>query len=291
MRKMPYCPNCNIQVPGNTCTNCGRPLVAPPPTQQGAPGQTAQPMPPPPSPPPQYQQPVPSQASPTQTATMPQQTAPQQPQAQPQYAPYTQPGAQAPPTPPKKSKKGAIIAIVTVVVILLIASFAYLLFFKPEEDDKEIVRPGATITAKQLGEDWHPFSGTFGGLDDGDTIIIRDKIKEIEHVGIGSSIYGDVNWTLITFDSTGMTLEGFYSGDYPSTDLFGLMIFSGNLTSDYQPGDQVDVDLTIVDYTIVEDQIAELPEWYVDIMEAYQGNIAFEDIEFPDSSTISHTGE
>lgn len=215
---------------------------------------------------------------------------PGQPAQTPTSQPYTQPAAM-PPTAPKKSKKGLVIAVVLVVVILIVATLAYLFVFMPSDEEEEgEVKPGAAVTAKELFDDWNLQTGRFKGLDDGDTIIIRDIINEIEHLGAGGSGYGDVNWTIITFESTGTTLEDFLSGYIDPVDILGIMIFSGNLTGDYQEGDKVDVQLKIVDYTI-EGQTAELPEWYVDIMDAYAGTIDFEDIEFPDSSAISHTSE
>jgi hypothetical protein len=192
--------------------------------------------------------------------------------------------------PPKKSKKGVVIGVVLVVVILIVAALAYLFVLAPGEEEEEgFVKPGAAVTAQELSEDWNPQSGKFKGLNDGDTIIIRDEISEIEHIGFGESYYGDINWTLMTFESTGMTVDKFYSGDFSDpSDLFGIIIFDGDLTTDFEEGDKVDVELTIVDYDI-EGRTAEIPEWYVGIMDASLGYIDFEDIDFQGSSTISHT--
>ncbi len=171
---------------------------------------------------------------------------------------------------------------------MVIALLAYFFLYEPEKENE--VQPDAVLTAKELSEDWSLINGTFEGLNAGDTVVIRDSIKEIEHFGANTTAYGNVSLTIITFMSTEVTIEGFMEGEVPITDIFGFMMFSGNLTKDYQPGDKVDVELTIANY-VIEEKTIELPEWYVDILEATQGIMEYEDIEYPDSSKILHTKE
>ncbi|UCE36476.1 MAG: hypothetical protein JSW00_13265 [Thermoplasmata archaeon] len=212
-----------------------------------------------------------------------------------------------PPPPTQTPGVFLVIAVVAVAAILLFGVLAYILAFSSsgggdgnergmdidgggidngEVDDE--VRPGAHVTAEQLFDDWDLEDGTFESLDDGDTITIRDTIYEMEYISGGGTQYGNVHWTIITFESTETALDDFYEGTIEPSDIFGLMIFGVDITDDFEVGDKVDVEITIVDYRI-EGMTAELPEWYVGIMDAYQGEVEYEDIEFPNKSVISHT--
>ena len=298
------CPHCtrpfSVQPTGQAqtvaCPSCrGQVTIGPQQPQQLQQPQYQQPVTAPVTPP---QQPRPQPQPQQQYQPQPQQQYQQQPQQQYQQQPQQQyqqqpqqqyqPTAQAPSTPPTKSKTPMIIAVVCVVAVVIIALLAYIFVLAPGGEEDGYIKPGSTVTAEELADDWNPVSGQFKGLDDGDTITIRDEISGIEHIGGGSSYYGNVNWTIITFESTGMTLSKFWTGAISeASDIFGLIIFSGNLTSDFEVGDLVDVELTIVDYEL-GGQTAELPDWYVDMMDASMGYIDFEDIQFQDSSTISH---
>jgi hypothetical protein len=183
------------------------------------------------------------------------------------------------------------------VIIIIVAIAAIFLVLTPGEKDSNgengnnggdggsVVYPGADVTAKELWDDWDTFSGDFEGLDARDYITIQDRIKEIEHI---EYIYSyNVNWTIITFQSTDITLRAFYDGDVADKELWGMIIFKGDLSYDYSVGDLVNVEIYISDYEM-SGQVAELPEWYIGIMDAYAGDIEYQDINFPGPNKISH---
>jgi hypothetical protein len=180
---------------------------------------------------------------------------------------------------------GAIVIIV--VLILAIAAAAILVFPTGGDDDDDDDQKGSVVTAEEFCEDWSTISGTFRSWDDGDEVIIRDEIYDIDYVS-SSTKWGDVSWTIITFESTGYYVDDFYDSDVPTDALFGMIIFSGDLTGEYRVGDKVDVEIIIVEYEI-EGDTAEIPDWYVGIMEAYMGNIEYPEIDFPNIYRISHT--
>jgi hypothetical protein len=156
-----------------------------------------------------------------------------------------------------------------------------------EEDDDDNSKKGSVVTAKEFCDDWSTYSGNFRSYDDGDEVVIRDEISDILYVS-DSPQYGEVSWTIITFDSTSYYIDEFLNGDIPTEELWGMTIFSGDLTGDYRVGDMVDVEIVVVDYEI-EGDLTEIPDWYVGIMDAYKGTIEYSEINFPSSYKISHS--
>jgi hypothetical protein len=177
-------------------------------------------------------------------------------------------------------------AIVMAIVLVLSIAAAVILLSPPEDDDDN-GKLGSTVTAEELCDDWSLFRGTFRSWDDGDKVTIRDKISDIDYISSNLQ-YGDVNWTIITFESTSITVDDFYNKDIPEGELWGMMIFDGDLTDEYDIGDSVEVEITITEYE-VEGDTAEIPVWYVEIMEASKGNIDYTEINFPGSNRIKHT--
>ena len=175
---------------------------------------------------------------------------------------------------------------IVVIVILLVTIAAAVLIYTPTDDDNGDDTLGSTVTAKEMCEDWSQYRGVFHSWDDGDKVTIRDEISDIDYVP-GSSSYGKVNWTIITFDSTSMDVDNFYEADIPEDELWGMMIFKGDLTDEYGIGDEVEVEVIIVDYDY-EGDVYEIPDWYVGIMDVYQDKIDFSEINFPGASRISH---
>ena len=202
-----------------------------------------------------------------------------------------------PPPPPPQKKKGlgaligGVVAVVVIIVIL-----AALFLFVPREDGGEgnggggdgVVSPGATVSTKQFWDEWNTYSGDFNGLSSGDSITIRDTIKEIEHI---DTIYDyDIDWTLVTFESTDVTLNSFYYGDISTKEMWGMMIFDGDLTYDYGVGDLVDVTVYITEVDM-DGRMGEIPDWFYGIAEASAGDVEYHDIDFPGISRISHVTE
>lgn len=175
---------------------------------------------------------------------------------------------------------------IVVAVVLMLSIVAAVILLSPPEDDDDNGKLGSTVTAEELCDDWSTFRGTFRSWDDGDKVTIRDEISDIDYI-TSSQEYGDVSWTIITFESTSITVDDFYDEDIPEGELWGMMIFDGDLTDEYDIGDSVEVEILIADYEF-EGDTAEIPVWYVEIMEAYQGNIDYTEINFPSSNRIKH---
>jgi hypothetical protein len=174
-----------------------------------------------------------------------------------------------------------------VIVIVLILSIATAAILLTPEEDNDNSQKGSVVTAKEFCDDWSTFRGTFRSWDDGDEVIIRDRISDIDYITFKPE-YGDVSWTILTFESTSLTVDDFYDGNIPAEELWGFIIFSGDLTKEYRVGDKVDVEIYIVDYDIDGDT-TEIPDWYVGIMDGSKGLVDFTDIDFPSIYRISHT--
>ena len=265
--KCPYCYAENFDNAAQ-CNYCHRPIFG------GAP-----------APQPQYTSPAQVQQSQYQ---QPQYYSPQPVYQQP--TPIQPAHQQAPspqPEPPKKRSKAKVfIAIVIVVVLILSIAAAVILFIPEDDEDNDNDKLGSTVTAKEMCDDWSTLRGRFSSWDDGDKVIIRDRISDIEYITSGSE-YGDVSWTILTFESTSLTVDDFYDNNIPIDELWGFMIFSGDLTKGYSVGDKVDVEIIIKDYEI-DEEIGEVPDWCVGLMDANKGDLEFTEIDFPNISRISH---
>jgi hypothetical protein len=202
-------------------------------------------------------------------------------------------------TSEKEKPKLLIVSVVAVVVIIVIITVSVLFLFPTDDsspDDVSVAKqseiaPNTLVSAKQLSDDWNSRSGQFIGLDNRDIITIHDKINEIEYVQQTDLAYGDVNWTIITFQSTNtVSISNFYDDGFPLSERWGLIIFEGDLTGDYKKGDWVDVQLNIEE-TVAYGKKAEFPDWYVCFCEASEGKIDYDEVYGLDSSRIYHTIE